>query len=242
MTAEESEANNAPLDFDDLADTSFAPKRFLGALGWEQFGWPVKARAGVLAQFDLSSGIKLNSQYAVFKLTMPFGAFSFDLGGCFELLQDDGEFGTAFAAETGAAYTLPTNMKSRLSLLARYSSGAFLPFTAGSQGNILPAKLSGLSMVSLDYAARLNSDFSAGITSSYFLRSDLETYNGYPLSADGGSGYFLGNEFFARVLWSPASDLRINLGGGLFMPSLGNAAPDAGNLWRVELNAIFSFL
>jgi hypothetical protein len=133
-------------------------------------------------------------------------------------------------------------MKSRLSLLARYSSGAFTPFTTESQGNILSTKLSGLTALALDYAIRLHPDFSGGITSTYFIRSDLKAYNGYPLSDDSGNGYFLGNEFFARLLWSPASDLQINLGGGLFAPSLGNAAPNAANLWRVELNAVFSLL
>jgi hypothetical protein len=56
----------------------------------------------------------------------------------------------AYYTEAGAAYALPTNMKSRLSFLARYSSGdrgglaAFLPFTNESQENILEAKLTGL--------------------------------------------------------------------------------------------------
>jgi hypothetical protein len=252
MTAEETKAGKAPLDYDNMAGTYFAPRRFLGALSWEHLGWPVKARASVLGQFEFSGEKPLNSQYAVVKLTLPAKAFSFDLGGCLELIENGGKLKTAFAAEAGAAYTLPASVKSRLSLLARYSSGdggglaAFLPFTIESQGNILLAKLSGLSIISLDYVARLHPAFSAGFTSTYFLLSDLKTYKGYPLPSDstlsgeGGKGYFLGNEFFARLLWSPASDLQINLGGGLFIPSLGDAAPNAGNFWRVELNAVFS--
>jgi len=43
-------------------------------------------------------------------------------------------------------------------------------------------------------------------------------------------------------LWSPASDLQINLGGGIFLPSLGNVAPNEKNFWRIEINAIFSLL
>jgi hypothetical protein len=248
MTQEESEANSAPLDYDDIAGTYFAPRRFLSALGWEHLGLPVKTRVSVLGQFDFFADEPLNSQYAVVKLTLPVKAFSFDLGGCFELTENGGKTKTAFSAEAAAAYTFPARIKSRLSLLARYSSGAFTPFTTESQGNIIDAKLSGLSVISLEYAIRLPHDFSAGIASTYFVRSDLKAYNGYPLSSgsklsgDSGSGYFLGNEFFARLLWSPASDLQINLGGGLFMPSLGDAAPNAGNSWRVELNAVFSLL
>jgi hypothetical protein len=247
MTAEETEANEAPLDYGGMAGTYFAPRRFLASLAWEHLGWPVKAGAAVMGQFDFFGEKPLNSQYAVFKLALPVNAFSFDLGGCFELIENGGKTKAAFAAEAGASYTFPTSIKNRLLFLARYSSGdrdglaAFLPLTAESQGNILTTKPSGLSTLALDYAIRLHPDLSAGITSTYFIRSDLQTYNGYPLPSDESSNkYFLGNEFFAKVLWSPASDLQINLGGGLFMPSLGNAAPNAANFWRVELNAVFS--
>jgi len=248
LTPEEHEANNAPLDYDNFGGTYFAPKRFLGALGWEHLGGPVQARASILGQFDFIGEKPLNSQYAVVKLTVPVKAFSFDLGGCLELLQNDGEFKTAFAAEAGIAYTPPAMFKSRLSLLARYSSGrdrdgqlvAFAPFTSKSQGDILGAKLSGLSVISLDYVVRLHSAFSASLTSSYFIRNDSETFTAYPLSGDDSNGNFLGNEFFARLLWSPVSDLQINLGGGIFLPSMGNAAPKADSLWRAELSVVFS--
>jgi len=248
MTAEESEANSAPFDYGDFGGTYFAPKRFLGALGWEHLGGAVQAKAGILGQFDFFGEEPLNSQYAAAKLTMPVNAFSFDLGGCLELLQNNGNFKTALAAEAGIAYMPPLSFKNRLSLLARYSSGgggdsqlvAFLPITTESQGDVLKAKLSGLSIISLDYVIRLHSAFSAGLTSTYFIRNDLGTYKGYPLLEENSKGYFLGNEFFGRFLWGPASDLQINLGGGLFLPSLGDAAPKADNFWRIELNVVFS--
>jgi len=171
---------------------------------------------------------------------MPVSAFSFDLGGCLELLQNDGEFETAFAAEAGVAYTPPASFKSRLSLLARYSSASFTPFTIKNQGNILGAKLSGLSIISLDYLARLNPALSANLTSSCFIRNDTTSYTGYPPPDEGSDGNFLGNEFFARLLWGPVSDLQISLGGGIFLPSMGNVAPKTDSLWRTELSVIFS--
>jgi hypothetical protein len=240
MTLEETEAYNAALDYDDLQGTYFSPKRLLAALAWEHLGGTVQARASVLGQFDLYGDKPLNSQYAVVKLTMPVSNFSFDLGGCLELLQNDGETETGFAAEAGIAFTPQTSIKNRLSLLARYSSSKFLPFTSESQWNILRVKHSGLSLIKLDYAARLHPALSAGFTSTYFIRNDLETYSGYPLSAENSEGYFLGNEFFARLFWSPASDLQTSLGAGVFLPSLGDAAPKADNYWRVELSVIFS--
>jgi hypothetical protein len=247
MTAEESLSNNAPLDYGNFAETYFAPKRFLGALGWEHLGGVVQARASVLGQFDFFGEKPLNSQYAVVKLTLPVTIFSFDLGGCFELLQNDGETGTALAAEAGIAVTPQTVFKNRLSLLARYFSGAgdgnafaFVPFTGESQWNIFKVKFSGLSIITLDYAARLHPAFSAGLSSAYYIRNGLETYKGYPLSGEAGKGYALGNEFFARLLWSPASDLQASLGAGIFLPSMGNVAPNADNSWRAELNVVFS--
>jgi len=249
MTAEEHNANSAPLNYGDFAKTYFAPQRFLGALGWEHLGGAVQARVGILGQFDFFGDKRLNSQYAAVKLTIPVKAFTFDLGGCFELIQDDGKTGTALAAEAGVAFTPPLSFRSRLSLLARYASGnsddgslsAFTPFTTRNQGDILGVKFSGISILSLDYVIRLHSAFSAGLSSNYFIRNDLGTYTGYPLPEGNSGGYFLGNEFFARLLWSPASDLQVNLGGGLFLPSLGDAARKAeNNLWRIELNVIFS--
>jgi len=250
MTAEEHEANKAPLDYGDFAGTYFAPRRFLGALAWEHLGGAVRTRVGIFGQFDFFVDKPINSQYAALKLTLPVKAFSFDLGGCLELIENDGKFDTALAAEAGIAFTPPLMFKNRLSLLARYASGnsesgqlaAFSPFTTGSQGNVLKVKLSGLSVLSLDYVIRLHPAFSAGLTSAYFVRNDLGTYTGYPLPEEKGEGYFLGNEFFVRFLWSPASDLQINFGGGLFLPSMGDAAPKAENSWRVEINVIFSLL
>jgi hypothetical protein len=240
LTPEEHEAKNAPLDYSDFKGTYFAPKRFLAALGWEHLGLAVQTRASILGQYDYIGEKPLNSQYAIVKLTMPVNAFSFDLGGCLELLQNDDEFETAFTAEAGVAYTPPASFKSRISFLARYSSAAFMPFTTKNQGNILGAKLSGLSVISLDYIARLHPALSANLASSYFIRNDIESYAGYPPPDESGNGNFLGNEIFVRLLWSPVSDLQASLGGGIFMPSMGNAAPKADSLWRVELSVVFS--
>ena len=246
MTVQEAEAYALEPDFNDFAGTYFAPGRIAAALEWEHLslGGPLQARAAVLGQFDTGGG--LHSQYAAAKISLPLRAITFDLGACLELIQNDGVFETAAAAELGLHASLPTPMQDRLSFSARYSSGrdgstlaAFLPLTTQAQGEILKAKLSGLSLLSLDYTARFFPTFSAGISAAYFIRSDLETYAAYPASGDSG-GYFLGSEFFVRLMWSPFSDLRINLGGGMFLPSLGDAAPDADAAWRIELNVIFS--
>ena len=249
MTAADIERYSRELDFADFTNTYFAPPRFVASLGWERLslGGPLQASAALIAQFDLSDK-PLNSQYLAAKLSLPGNLFGFDAGGIFELMEEDGDFGMAAAAELGFRLTPQTRLPQRLSLLGRYSSGglkgdflAYKPVTTKAQGDIFKAGLSGISLVSLDYLVQPAGTFTAGLTATCFIRSDLETYSGYPL--DGQSdGYILGSEFFGRLLWHPYSDLQVNLGGGLFLPSLGNANADAETSWRVELNVIVSFL
>jgi len=50
----------------------------------------------------------------------------------------------------------------------------------------------------------------------------------------------MGNEFSARFFWNPFSDLQMNIGAGIFLPGLGNAAPKADPLWRAEIGLILS--
>ena len=254
MTADELKSYAVAIDFSDLTNTYFAPRRLVAALGWEHLGRMVKTRVSVLGQADLADGFNfsadklLHSQYLIGKASLPGNVFSFDAGGAFSLTQYGGELSSAFAAELGIAVTPPMRIRSRISLLGRYASGVFEgdtftpfePLTIKTQGEILNAKLSGLSFISLDYIARLHNTFSVGITSSCYIRNDLETYTVYPVLNESNAGYFLGNEFFASFLWSPFSDTQFNLGGGVFLPSLGNVAPDADMSWRVELNVIIA--
>jgi hypothetical protein len=127
--------------------------------------------------------------------------------------------------------------------MGRFSSGtwwennsftAFLPITNNFLGYVLKPRFSGISAISLDYLARINQTMSVGFSSNYFIRNDLVT-----LQQFGNEGYFLGNEFFARFLWSPASDLQLNFGAGIFLP-IGDAAPASDPVWRCELSIVFS--
>jgi len=245
MTPKEQEALTAKLDYSDFANTYFAPRRLVAALGWENpslFSY-LMAKFAVLGQFDVSSQGSnggLNSQYFAGSLSLPLKSFIFDLGGCLELLQAD-DSGMAFAGDFGILWMLPSNFPSRLKFLARYASGetgsvdAFLPVTSRAQGNVFKPGLSGLSLFSLDYAAQFHPAFSFDLSSTYFIRNDKYTY-----SSLGDEGYFLGNEFFGRLVWCPVSDLQFVLGAGAFLPSMGNVAPDGKSIWRVELNVFFS--
>jgi len=234
MTENEYRANNTELNYGDFANSYFAPRRVLAAVDWEHqgLGEKVITRLSLLSQFDFTKE-KLHSQYLAGKAIIPYGVFGFNFGGCFELIEVNNEINPAFALEAAAAWRNPVHY---LSLGVKYTSGksdmlaAFLPLTTNTQGHILEPKLSGLTMLALDYTARLNETFSVGLYPAYFI------LNG----SDSNDKNMLGGEIYTALYWSPAPDIGIIFGGGAFMRSLGNVAPDEETNWRLELNVVLS--
>jgi hypothetical protein len=229
-------------------------QRMLMTAGWEHPALMelVRLRSSLTVQFDVNGrDTAYHSQYLTVKAGMPYKRFAFELGGLLQLAQDTGapdedKYGVAFAGEIGASWEPPTPFQSRLSFNGRFTSGrtesgsvvAFVPVTTIDHGDVLKAKLSGISALNLDYTARFRQDLSASLDMTYFVRSDRGTYIGYPAGDPDNKGYLLGGELFGRVIWSPFSDLSLNGGMGLFIPALGNVAPDAKPLWRIEINLI----
>jgi len=249
MTESELASFNTALDYADFANTYFAPSRLFAAVDWEHPALAdlIRLKASLIGQFDLSANENLyHSQYMALNAAVPISSFIFNLGGCLELAQVSDNFQFSSAWEIGFSWTPPLSIPNKLSLLGRISGGnvddvvsAFVPITTETQGNILRAKLSGLSMIRLEYTARFLESLSFNVQNSYFILSDLETYQGLPTGRD---GYFLGDELYVFLTWSPFSDLQIKGGGGIFMPSLGNADPESNLLWRVELSISFAIL
>jgi len=249
MTPAELQSYNTPLDYENFTDTYFAPRRVISALEWGHSGLAEQAqiRLALLGQFDLARENSIDSQYLTGRISVPIVDLTIDLGGCVEAVEYSDEYKIALAGEMKFSWMFPAT---RLSLMWRYSGGmpdntdsqmtAFLPLSTVYQGDILKAKISGLSVVSLDYLCRMHRTLSTGLTASCFIRNDLGTYSGYPLTADGDNSgnSILGTELFGRLLWAPISDIQINLGGGAFLPKMGNVARDVPFLWRVEMNFI----
>jgi hypothetical protein len=241
------------LDYENFADTYFASKRVVAALGWEHpaLAELLRTKLGVIAQIDLNGNDNyLHSQYITARIGMPVSQFVFSLGGALEIAENADDNKIGFAGELEASWNLPTAFSSRLSLSWYYASGhaededspltAFTPITSQFCGSILQANPSAISTINLVYSARLHQSFSLSVASMYFIRTDLGTFVSYPLDIENSDGYCLGNEFYVNLIWSPVSDLQINLGGGMFVPATGNAAPDRKPQWRVELGAIFT--
>jgi len=253
MTQKDQDRYDSSLNYGDFFNTYFAPPRLLASLDWEHpsIAERFSLKAAVTGQIDLCDGEeKYHSQYLTVKAGIPVQSFLFELGGSVQAAQtaaaDDMNFNIAFAWNLGIFWTLPVRFNSRLALTGTFAGGmaddlihAFVPITTKTFGTILEAKLPGLSVIELNYSARLAETFGMGLEALCFVRNDLGTYTGYPLDGEDKEGYILGTEFFARLVWSPVSDLQFNLGGGAFLPSLGNVS-DKNPLWRVELSAIIA--
>jgi hypothetical protein len=255
MTGKDFLSYYTTLDYGDFADTYFASRRMLMALSWEHpsLAELVRLKCALTGQFDLNNYddtpyTPYHSQYATLKAGIPVQRLVFELGGAIQIAQTDDDVGVGLAGELGVSWAPPAAFQSQFSLNGRFTSGnaesgsvvAFVPVTTKDQGNVLKARLSGISAISADYTARFHRSFSSSLSASYFVRSDLGTYAGYPASAATENGYLLGGELFARLIWSPASDVRLNAGGGFFLPSLGNVAPDADPQWRIELGLVLA--
>jgi hypothetical protein len=120
---------------------------------------------------------------------------------------------------------------------AKYASGdrdtqaSFLPLTTNTQGQMLNPKLSALTMISLDYIVRLHETFSMGFYPAYFILNDFESVKNKRLRGGG---------IFWALYWNPVEDISINLGAGVFLPSIGDVSPDEKSYWRAVLNVVIS--
>jgi len=259
MTDNELTSYNLPLDYSDFFNTYFAPRRAFVSAGWEHpsIGEFMHLNTAVIGQFDLTEGSGFyNNQYFIVKAKIPISNLLLELGGCIETSQSSNStesFNISFAGDFGLFWMLPSEFNSRISFTGRIAGGKinetiteFIPITTKYYGFILKHKMSGLSVFTLNYSGRFSQSLGASFNASYFIRNDMATFKGYPLQSGAVTDpefkdFFLGPEFSARLIWSPASDLQFNLGAGAFIPFLGSAAgPDEKILWRAELTATMS--
>ncbi|MDR3021010.1 MAG: hypothetical protein LBU66_08960 [Treponema sp.] len=250
MTKEDVTASAALFDWENFADTYFTSKRLIVSADWEN---PLIAElfsmnAAFTGQFDMNDHeTKYHSQYLMLNAGFPVNSFLFKLGGALELSQFDSENNTALAGEIGVAYTLPASFNSRLAFNMIYASGkteggldAFVPITASQYGMIFQSKITGLTVLSLDYSARITDSLGVSFAALYFVRNDLMIYDTYPVQAlPDEDSYWLGGEFSGRLVWSLFSDLQLILGGGVFIPAMGDVWKDSNPVMKADLKVLF---
>jgi hypothetical protein len=250
MTAEDQVSWDTPLNYSDFAKTYFSSRRFLSSVDWEHpsLAERLRLRAAVALQVDLTGNdARYHSQYLIVKASMPVKSFLFELGGSFENAIDDSSLHIAFAWDMGIFWNLPTELKSRLSLTGHFAGGntggfiaAFVPVTGTLYGSVIQTKLSAMSILGLEYTARIMESLGASFGMSYFVRNDLGTFMAWPVNPADNNGHFLGSEFILRLVWSPVSDVQLSLGGGVFAPGMGNVNPDEKPKWHADLTAVIS--
>jgi len=271
MTAEDQTLYDSPLDYSDFFNTYFAPGRLLASLSWEHpsIGEFLQLNAALLGQLDMTKGDgKYHSQYFIFKAGIPIKGFLFEAGGSVEAAQikkvqlttdaqnttdkmvdDEFKLKLAFTGEAGLYFTIPANFSSTLSFTGCYTTGvindligAFVPVTTKYSGEIFKAKMTGLTVLGLDYSARLADSFGFSLTALYFFRNDLVTANNYLTAGEITDNKLLGGELYAKLIWNPFSDLQLRLGGGAFFPSMGNVSKDGKTLWKIDIIALLAIL
>jgi hypothetical protein len=231
MTPGEQALFDEPFLFDNFVDTYFATKRAFAVLEWNHpsIAELLHLNISVIGQMDLNE-TEYHNQYFILKAGIPVKSFLFELGGALEFFQGNNNngFDIAYAGDFGFSWILPSNNISRLSLKGKIAGENFTPVTTKYFGNVLKNKISGLSVVSLDYLTRLGDTFGMNLTVSCFVRDDQGTLRG-PAT-----------ELFTRFVWSPVSDVQFNIGGGVYLPFLSNTSSDDKLEWRAELTAILA--
>ena len=254
MTEYDRSVNEHPVDYNHFANTYFAPPKALASLEWEHFAIADILRVNIAASalFDLAEGLtegqkRYNSQYLSIRGGLPVNNFFFELGGIFSIdLTESSTLTPALAGSLGVYWTVPGSFGSRLSFNMRYAGGhsnelsAFIPITTIHAGDIVEAKMSALTVLDLNYLARFTEKFGTSISARYFIRNDTVTFNTFPIMEEGEGGKMLGAEAFARLTFSPLSDLQFSLGGGAFLPSLGNNWKDEKPVWLLTASVILA--
>jgi hypothetical protein len=197
----------------------------------------------VLAQFDMNGNDeKLNSQYAQIVLEF-FTQKNMKISGgfVFETIENENsDFTAAYGALAAIETDMPGSLNDSLKLTAKFSSGqrdekftGFVPLSSITQGMIFSGTFSGLWQAKVDYAVRILPSLFAEINASYFGRTYSETDS---------DGNLYGGEIWASLAWQPLEDIRVTLGGGVFIPGTGNAYPaGTDNMWKINAGLSISF-
>ena len=221
----------------DNVDLYFASKRALFSLRYdkpllEYHNFTFEA----LAQFDLNNAEdKLNSQYCLMQMEFLASRVSISLGGLFEAMQNkDGDFTAGVGALASIRMEVPGSLNDSFKLSGIFGSGewndiftGFTPVSSAGQGNIFSSPLMGLWVAKASYDARLISSLFAEVSFSVFGRAYDD-----PAADSMLHGY----EVWASLGWQPMDDIRVNFGGGAYIPS-----DDADTLWKISAGLSLSF-
>jgi len=239
ITEEDKFAYQEPFDYRRFSDTYFASRRLVGAFGWEHpsVAGVLNAKTTLISQTDLNcgDGSPLHSQYLIARFGLLFKNLSFELGGVFQIAEQDekAEFGLTWDIEI--SYFLPTRLPSRVSVAGYFSLDDekneipnLVPINSKSFGRIAEISPSGIASLSFDYSARLNGAFSVDAGAMFYIRNA----NANMLDKNFFSG--IETEIYAQAVWAPFSDVMVNFGGGIDFSSVPK--------WKIKIGMIMALL
>jgi hypothetical protein len=252
MTATDAIDYAEPCDWDNFG-AYFASRRALAALRWDiPLGEFHALSLEALAQFDLNgNGETLHSQYGeVLVELLPTSKLGITFGGLFEAMEGEGDFGAALGALARIRADVPGSLNDSFTAGLKFTSGpwndtftAFIPLSSSAMGSVFTGilrraaeqrrfrssgTLSGLALASAGYAARLHDTLLLDSALRYFIRAFDE-------DGESAGNYLSGGELWAALSWQPLDDLRLSLGGGVFLPGLGNIYPAGIDpAWKVS--------
>jgi hypothetical protein len=254
MTAADIAAYQKPLNYDDngaFGDTYFASRRLIGVLGWELAGNNLALE--LIGQADMNRGEDLlHSAY----VSARFGRalmddLNLELGGTAALVKvSDKDAALGLSASGTLNWSPPGGLWDRLGLNVSYTSeesGTALTFfpaiRSSAPGFVLNSRSEGLAAVQGSYYARLYQTLWGELAAVYFLKTGENAGRGaFDAEAEDTDTPFFGGEIRASFIWTPFSDLSLNLDCGFFIPQWGNYfKSDAVVPWRVTTGIVFSF-
>ena len=151
-----------------------------------------------------------------------------------------GDVSAAFGALARVKTAVPGDLNDGLSLTAKFASGswnetftAFTPVCWPAEGAVFAESLSGMALVSAEYAARPHPSLFLENSLRYFFRAFDD-----PASA---GKYAYGGEIWVSLSWQMLEDMRLALGGGGFFPALGNVYPGDAPRWKLAANLLLAF-
>jgi hypothetical protein len=147
----------------------------------------------------------------------------------------EGDFGAAFGGLARIRADVPGSLNDSFTGAFEFASGswndtfiAFTTLSSSARGSVFTGTLSGLALVSAGYAARLHRTLALDSALRYFIRTFDE-------DGETAGNYLYGGELWAALSWQPLDDLRFSLGGGVFLPGLGNIYPDGTDpAWKAS--------
>jgi hypothetical protein len=224
----------------------FAARRLIFSLSWQSRYLGNQDNIldlGLLAQVDLRTGPqeKLHSQYLVGKFTFPLSPL-LDMGTGLILGVKEQDSGSAlsYAGHISLNFAVPGALADKLSFTGFVSSGSvgrvlrpYFPVTSLADGEVFTPSLAGISTLKLSYQIKLTSLLYCSLTGRYFLRTTRDIIPGIT-SFNNSAVYSLGVEFYASAVWSILSDLSLNAGAGVFIPT--GAVKEAGTpvMWKLS--------